>query len=103
MDDVKIRDGDKIKIGSLDFDIEINSEADVELDSKQMYGTCDSFIRRIRVSSRLDNQRFSATFLHEVMHAITDVWRVGLDEADNARLANGLHQVLDQLGIRFVK
>lgn len=55
---------------------------------------------------KLDNcepqTQLEAIFMHEVLHGITDVFNITLDEADNDRLANGLVMFLkENFGARF--
>jgi len=91
-----------IKIGGLNYKIEMNEVADRELDARREYGAACSMLKRIRVRSNMDDQQFNLTFLHELVHVIDDVY-VGdeLSERQIGRIANGLYQVFEQLGISF--
>ena len=93
-----------IKVGGLDYHIRMDKETDVELDARQHYGECATYLKRIRLNSRLDNQQLNVTWYHELVHAVDDVY-LGecLDESVIKQMAHGLHQIFDQLGIKFVK
>ena len=93
-----------IKIGGFDYTIEINPEQDRELQSNNNYGECAHDLRRIRFRSNLSEPQFAASFLHETLHAVDGIYcNYKLSEDENSQLSNGLFQVFEQLGIRFVR
>lgn len=94
----------KIKIGGFDYSIVVSPAFDKELFADGNKGSMSSRLRRIIVSSTLPPQDFSETFVHEILHAVDDIYtNSSLTENQVFLLANGLLQVLEQLGVRFVK
>lgn len=97
----------KIKIGGFDYTIKQSARINRELDSAGVWGKHMSPLREIQLESdgNIDAQQYSQTFLHELAHAISSVYCENreLAEADVAAVSQGLYQVLEQLGVRFVK
>jgi hypothetical protein len=93
----------KIRVGGLNYNIEVNDATAKEMESSSLYGQCSGTLQRIRLWSRATPQKVSGTFIHEVLHAIDDVYdNSEITEKQNTVLANGLLQIMEQLGIRFV-
>jgi len=93
-----------IKVGGFDVSIEMSPETDKELDAKNVYGDYTSSLKRIRLSSNYDGHQISSAFIHEALHAIDDIYNgYDLPEKVNEVLANGLHQLFEQLGIKFIR
>jgi len=93
-----------ITVGGFDIEIRINDESDKELYSVIKDGSCSLFLQRILLKSNLTPQGLSALYIHEVFHAIDKVYLDdSLTEIQIAALANGWLQILEQLGVRFVK
>lgn len=91
-----------IKIGGFDYAIEISDYHNQELEAKTAWGDHSEFLKRIRVASGCSSQQFSQAALHEILHAVDFVYNNGnLSEDAVSALSNGLHQILEQLGIRF--
>ena len=92
-----------IKIGGYDYTIEISPTHNQELRANGNRGECISDpMKRIRIDSDVDSQQFSGTFIHEITHAIDNVYsNNSLTEAQTAAIANGFLQVLEQFNIRF--
>ena len=95
----------RIKIGGIDYKVKADTEARHELSSHSWRGSSSSVKREILIhnSDVYNQQDKSVTFLHELLHSISDVYcanHVAEDDVDG--LANGLHQVLEKFGIRFV-
>ena len=92
----------KIKVGGMDYSICRGKEVSLVLLSNHYRGTCDSTLRQILLSDNFSKQDISATFIHEVMHAVDKIYLADrLEEETIASLAFGVHQVLEGLGIRF--
>ncbi len=101
---IEVKIPETIKIGGFDYSIVINSIQDAELHSNDNMGECSSRLRRLIMRSDLSPQELSSTFSHEILHAIDDVYgHYELSEKKIAELSTGLFQVLEQLGIRFVR
>ena len=93
-----------IKVGGFDYPILINDEVNRALEDNRWRGEHSDLWKNIKILSRLDPQSFSATFIHEVLHAINSVYLDSdLREYQIAAISNGFHQVLEQLGVRFIK
>ena len=94
---MKIKLPQKLRIGGFDYTIEI---ADKELESKKVLGDVSHYLKRIRLRSDVSDQELLNDFLHEVLHSIDYVFNDDrTEEGTITVLANGLHQVLSQLGI----
>ncbi len=101
---VEIKVPATLKIGGFDYSVEVNVIHDRELRSDGNWGQCADRLRRIRIESTSLPQQFSETFLHEVLHAIDGIYgHYELKEEQYHHLGQGLLQVFEQLGIRFVK
>ena len=93
-----------IKVGGFDYKIELSEKTDKELESTQQYGASSQMLRNIKIWTRPTPQQLSETFLHEILHAVDSVYAHGsLSEEQNASISNGLFQVFEQLGVRFIK
>jgi len=93
-----------IKIGGFDYKILIDSQSDEELDNNNHWGEHSMAKRWIRIHSKASSEELNNTVIHEVLHGIDCVFNNrALTESETELLANGLHQVFEQLGIRFVK
>ncbi len=96
---------DTMKIGGFDYTILHNNETDKELEDIGNYGAHSEILRRIEISTRISPQQKSLVFIHEILHAIDDIYLAREINNDGTikKLANGLFQALEQLGVRFVK
>jgi hypothetical protein len=54
-------------------------------------GAANRGLQAIRISDTLADEQVEDTLLHEVLHIIDKELAIGLEEADVARLAVGLH------------
>ena len=97
----------KIKVGGFDYKICQSKRIEKELDAEAMWGSHSEILREIhlmRGDGKISAQQYSQSFLHEVIHSINAVYRRSkLDEDDISGISRGLHQVFEQLGIRFIK
>ncbi len=93
-----------IKVGGFDYTVEVSESHNKELSANSNWGEHSGMLRRIRISSECSPQQFSQTFMHESLHAIDTVYQDGkMNEVATSALANGLLQVFEQLGVRFIK
>ena len=91
-----------IKVGGFDYRIIFPKK--IEDDCGAHWGHWNHCPPEIQLSQEADEERTSATFLHEIIHAIDDTILGGrLEEHDVKNLEAGLHQVMEQLGVRFVR
>ncbi len=101
---IEIKLPTSIKIGGFDYTIDLSKEAREELISKNCYGDCSNYINRIRVDNEHNPQTFSETTLHEFIEAVNDKWcNNNLEHDEITNVSHGLHQIFEQLGVRFVK
>ena len=52
----------------------------------------------LAVANDVPEQHQVVTFIHEVLHAVSDVYQVGLDESQVERMANGFADALQSIG-----
>jgi hypothetical protein len=91
-----------IKVGGFDYTIEMTPAHDAELRDNKNYGECSNQLKRIRICSDCQGQQFSETFIHEIVHAIDNVFGHNtLTEDQVHALGNGFLQVFEQLGINL--
>ncbi len=93
---------ESIKVGGCDYTIYIDTPTDRELELDSHIGQHSDLLKRIRIRSSLLPQQFSEVFFHEVLHAVSCVYCADLEERQVVGMSNGIHQVLEQLGVRFV-
>lgn len=92
-----------IKIGGFDYRIEKSESHNKELQEDNCWGEHSEKQRRIWFDSSASPQQISQTFIHEIIHAVDAVYQGRkLTEDSIHAVANGLLQVLEQLGIRFI-
>ena len=95
---------ESIKIGGFDYTVDMNNESDKFLEAKNWTGSCGYIDKVMQISTKYSPQETSSTFIHEILHASNDVYNMGkIDEEGITNMANGVFQVLEQFGIRFVK
>jgi len=101
----EIKIPDVIKIGGFDYSVVHSKENDIELKDANLWGSHSERLRRIELNTEASSQQKSATFIHECLHAIDTVYLNGqIDDHKIIRgLESGLHQILEQLGVRFVR
>ena len=97
-----IRIPKEIEVGGYAFEVRCDEETTQHLIAAGHDGE-HSYARKIlRFRNDLPQQEITNLFLHEILHAIDGQYCASeLEEKDILRLANGLHQVLKQLGISF--
>ncbi len=91
-----------IKIGGFDYSIEMSPLHTLELRDANRYAEQSSVLHRIRVSEDFSPQQISASLIHELIHAVDAIYNYSaLEDKEVEAIANGLHQVLEQLDIRL--
>ena len=99
----KIKIPASIKIGGYDYEIEVSEYHTTELRDNSNWGEHSERQRRIRFDPTALPQQISQTFLHEIIHAVDAVYQGRkLTEDSTHAIANGLLQVFEQLGVRFI-
>uniref|UniRef100_A0A6M3IG10 Peptidase n=1 Tax=viral metagenome TaxID=1070528 RepID=A0A6M3IG10_9ZZZZ len=89
-----------IKIGGFDHSIIMDGE---DCDNSGAWGLYSFRRKTITLDSGLTPQHLSCEFIHELLHGVDQVYNgASLSEDTVKAMANGLHQVFEQLGVRFV-
>ena len=92
-----------IKVGGLDYKIKWVIPTDKE-SGEEVWGWWRNHPRIIEIHPEADDCQVSSTFIHELLHAIDDCLMGNkLAEQDIKNITAGLHQVLEQLGVRLVR
>ena len=100
----EIKIPNEFNLGGHTYNVRIDLETDAELQDGQRRGEHSDLLRRIRISSSLPPEEISCTFIHECCHAIDCVYcNAELSEFHVRNMAEGVHQILAQLGVRFIK
>jgi len=101
---IEIKLPKSIKVGGFDYKIDISLRRDKQLKDNDNWGEHSGRNREISIVSDCSPQQFSSTFIHEALHAVDCVYQQSeLTDKQVSALSHGLHQVLEQLKIRFVK
>lgn len=97
---MKVKVPKSIRVGGFDYRVDFN----LHYEEGGQWGWWKNDPQIIQLSSEAPAQRRSHTFIHEILHAIDDAYLGNkLSEDDIVGLSSGLHQVIEQLDIRFVK
>jgi hypothetical protein len=91
----------KIKIGPYVYRVESVPEGIVE-DSQELYGHVSFGQDVIQITTKFTNERVVTALLHEVLHALSELFDLGLRERQIACLAAGLMMVLTDNGFKLV-
>ena len=104
---IQIKVPSKLTIFALDCVVDTSDKARDWLKERNYYGfsTCSEGMgRRILIDNTLGEKEFSHTFIHEVLEFIKGT---GLGESlkhwQVIILSNCLHQIMEQMKIRFVR
>uniref|UniRef100_A0A6H2A2S1 Phage protein n=1 Tax=viral metagenome TaxID=1070528 RepID=A0A6H2A2S1_9ZZZZ len=101
---LKVKLPKQIKIGGFTYKVKLNKLTDAHLKDQMRFGEHIYHIRSLLIDSTLSDEQTSATFIHEVCHAIDSIYcNSRLSEDDIKGMAGGIHQVLEGLGIRFIR
>ncbi len=93
-----------LKFGGFDYSIDMSQSTVQQLMGRGHYGECAGMTKEIRLDSSQSPQQLSETFIHECLEAVSTVWcDRGVAHDHLSILATGLHQVLEQLEVRFVR
>jgi len=100
--EINIKDA-TVKVGGHDYSVLSGKQTSRQLLSGGYRGTHSPLLREIEISEDFSPQDTSCTFIHEICHAVNTIYMNGkLGEEDIEVLANGLHQIAEELEIRFV-
>ena len=97
---VEVQIPETIKIGGFDYSVCYDDD---ELTRRREWGHFWPLQRQLSLMKKASPQQLNCTFIHELLHAVDDIYLADqLEEGIVFSLANGLHQIFEQLGIRFV-
>ena|SRR3972149_4607096 len=101
----RIAVGKGVKVGAHIYKVRTGQHITDRLKEGSFYGrTYHSEEKLIMLDSKLPETQFSQTFLHEVIHAVDTIYLgSSLREKQVIGIANGLAQVMEGLGVRFIK
>lgn len=102
----KIKIPETQKVGGFDILIDTSAEAHQALIAQHRWGDWSLYGKRIRlqVDTEVGGQELSSTFIHEITEAVNTIYcNSRLSEDDITGISNGWHQVLESLGIRFIR
>jgi len=100
---IEIPIGDSIKVGSYTYELRCGDNIVEELECKGLWGSTWAKVKRVDLNTRSSPEQFSNTVVHELLHCVDKEYLADkLEEDTITLLTNGIHQVLEQLGVRFV-
>ena len=89
----------QIKVSAQEYEIELVTNLENDYD---LWGQCLTGRGVLKIEAGTNPAGRTQTFLHEVMHAINDIYTCRVEEDNIDRMAQGLRDVLvDSLGIEF--
>ncbi len=93
---------ESVEVGGFTYKIRTDKESSLELKRSNCCGLTKYDPQEIFLDTDMSQECLLATFLHETIHAIDRVFRCGeLTEDQVHSLANGLQQILKDMGITF--
>jgi hypothetical protein len=93
----------KILIGGFNYSIETGRKINDELNWADCTARVDHSSRTIQFSSNVDQIQKDNDFIHEILHCINRIYLdKDLSEDVISLMANGFHQVFEQLDMHFV-
>jgi hypothetical protein len=96
---------DSITIGAIPIQIKHGKKWDKRCNEERRYGAFFGDIengRTIYMHSKQQPADLSSTFIHELLEAIRGTHDMQITHTNVCTLANGLHQIFEELGITFV-
>ena len=96
---------DKIKIGWKEYGIDIydNELSDETNKDVEIFGDMNPKTNKIRLTNKYGQGALESTLIHEVLHAIDDMYGVGLTENAVEALGNGIYTALKDNGLEITK
>lgn len=94
---MKVKVPKTIRIGVYNYEIKF-----VDLDDYGLLGQCLTDEGLIKIAPRKPSGVTNVSFLHEVTHAVNDVYRCRIEDDNIDRIAHGIAEFLfNNLGIEF--
>lgn len=88
---------DKIKVGWKEYRVvETNDAQKLALGNQLCYGNVNYGEFVIHINENISEEQKEATLIHEILHAIDNLWNIDLMEDEVTRLADGIQTVLVQ-------
>lgn len=84
-----------LKIGYKKYDVMLIND-NVVLDNDVCYGCALVDEQVIKISSLYSKEQQCCTLIHESIHAIDDIWELGLSEEQVRKLGKGIFQLLEE-------
>jgi hypothetical protein len=84
---------EKVKIGGFEYEI-VKSEIVLNPENDACYGTHEFTTLRINIAEKYAGQVQKATLIHEIIHAISDVYHLDFKESTVQKLGDALYQVI---------
>ncbi len=85
----------RVQVGPFPYEL----RRDEGLVADESWATHDAILRRISFRPAAGPSELLPHFVHELIHAIEDVWGMDLTHDDVKRIANSLVQVLQSVGL----
>jgi len=93
-----------IKVGGFDYQVDMSEAAHRDLLADNDSGQCDFRNKVISVDCAESPQQVSKVFIHEIIEAVNHVYcNDKIEHEKIQQLSFGIHQVIESLGLRFVK
>jgi len=89
------------EIGGYHIGVKMNDEARKRCQARDVYGSCSLMLEEMLLDASQTSNKLSNTFIHETVHLVSDLFALGLEEEAVIALGNGMHQVMESLGVRF--
>ena len=101
MTDISVKNG--FQCGGFKYRVLFDEDTREEMASRGTYGNSSHSRGNVRIDPSIGVDHISNTFTHEILHVSDNIYLNGvLTEDQVVALANGLHQILESLGVRFV-
>ena len=100
---IKVKIPKKVQVGGHTYKVKVGGKVNVELRASNWRGSHSAIEREIEIADDYPEQDISSTFIHECLHSVNVIYCNGeLGEGQVEGIGNGIHQILEGIGIRFV-
>lgn len=101
---IEIKIPHSFRVGGFTYRIRQGNEVHDNLEELGRWGQHSGVHHRIDLDCAANPEQLSKTFGHELLHAVNFIYCGDkVSEDDIQGLSQGLFQVMEQLGVRFVK
>ncbi|MEW6423141.1 MAG: hypothetical protein AB1523_00095 [Bacillota bacterium] len=92
---------EELKVGPHIYHVELRH--DIKAGSKELYGHVSYYEPRvIQIATKFGDKIKDMSFLHELIHAVCDLFELDLQERQVSLLAKGLYMVLEDNGLEII-